>query len=339
MEAAAAHPAEPQAWLAQGAARFALGEFAPARRAFLRAQDAGGPPHKLAEWLRKVNCELDLAAAAAAPAGAPAAAKAEAKAAPPAPAPAATAAAAPAAEKPTAAAGKPQAEKPKARYRHEWYQTAGAVTVGVLAKRCRPEAVAVAIGPRSLRVDVRDLDAEAEAGAEAGAEPVYRLELELSGAVDPAASSHAVLGSRIEVKLAKAAPGVQWPTLERPEAAASAGAPADGAAAAVTSFAAVGEAKPRGYPSSSKKGTDWGALDVELAGELEQDAEGLEGDAALNKLFQDIYAKADPETRRAMNKSFQESNGTVLSTNWSEIGKGFVKGQPPDGMEVRKYGE
>ena len=111
------------------------------------------------------------------------------------------------------------------------------------------------------------------------------------------------------------------------------------ATAPVTSFAAVGEAKPRGYPSSSKKGTDWGALDVELAGELEQDAEGLEGDAALNKLFQDIYAKADPETRRAMNKSFQESNGTVLSTNWSEIGKGFVQGQPPDGMEVRKYGE
>ena len=55
-----------------------------------------------------------------------------------------------------------QAEKPKARYRHEWYQTAGAVTVGVLAKRCRPEAVAVAIGPRSLRVDVRDLDAEGQ---------------------------------------------------------------------------------------------------------------------------------------------------------------------------------
>lgn len=29
----------------------------------------------------------------------------------------------------------------------------------------------------------------------------------------------------------------------------------------------------------------------------------------------------DPETRRAMNKSFQTSGGTVLSTNWGEVKK------------------
>uniref|UniRef100_A0A183SE50 SGS domain-containing protein n=1 Tax=Schistocephalus solidus TaxID=70667 RepID=A0A183SE50_SCHSO len=32
-----------------------------------------------------------------------------------------------------------------------------------------------------------------------------------------------------------------------------------------------------------------------------------------------------------------ESGGTVLSTNWDEVGKGKVEVKPPDGMEYRKY--
>ena len=62
----------------------------------------------------------------------------------------------------------------------------------------------------------------------------------------------------------------------------------------------------RAYPSSHVAGgaraPDWDRIVSQIAAEEKDEKE--EGDAALNKLFQQIYGDGSDETRRAMNKSF-----------------------------------
>jgi suppressor of G2 allele of SKP1 len=85
------------------------------------------------------------------------------------------------------------------------------------------------------------------------------------------------------------------------------------------------------YPSS-KGSKNWDQITSEVVQE-----EKPEGDEALNKFFQEIFCRGNEETRRAMNKSFYESGGTVLSTNWTEVGKDKVKGSPPPGLEMKEW--
>ncbi|MCJ1335823.1 hypothetical protein MMC09_001097 [Bachmanniomyces sp. S44760] len=59
----------------------------------------------------------------------------------------------------------------------------------------------------------------------------------------------------------------------------------------------------------------------------------------VNGFFKKLYKDADPDTRRAMMKSYQESNGTALSTNWGEVGKGKVETSPPEGMVAKQWGK
>lgn len=63
----------------------------------------------------------------------------------------------------------------------------------------------------------------------------------------------------------------------------------------------------------------------------------FQGEAAVQQLFRKIYADANEDTKKAMMKSFYESGGTVLSTNWSEVGAQKVDVKPPDGCEFKKW--
>ena len=58
----------------------------------------------------------------------------------------------------------------------------------------------------------------------------------------------------------------------------------------------------------------------------------------MNEFFQKLYADADEDTRRAMMKSYVESGGTTLSTNWDEVRKAPVTVKPPEGSEYKKWG-
>lgn len=57
----------------------------------------------------------------------------------------------------------------------------------------------------------------------------------------------------------------------------------------------------KNYPSS-KGVRDWNKIAHDI--KQEEANEKLDGDEALNQLFQKIYADGSDETRKAMNKSF-----------------------------------
>lgn len=84
------------------------------------------------------------------------------------------------------------------------------------------------------------------------------------------------------------------------------------------------------YPTSSRNGPkDWDSV---VRKEDDEDE-----DAGVDDFFKKLYKDADPDTQRAMMKSYVESNGTSLSTVWSDVGSKTMKTEPPEGMEAKKW--
>ncbi|CAI5532009.1 unnamed protein product [Closterium sp. Naga37s-1] len=296
------NPSYALAYLRKGVACHHLEEYETALAAFKAGAKLEPSNAKFRNGIRKAEAELqsqeeDMTVDAPTSSAAPSTSEA------PASAPTASAAPAPSASVSTPAPAPAPAPAPPPKYRHEFYQSATTVVVTVFAKGIALEQLKVQIGEQVLSVVIESTNDE----------PPYFLQLRLFGKVDPAQSKHVLMSTKIEVRLAKAE-AIHWTALEATRRPA--------VVQPVNVSDETAEKLKHMYPSSRKQHVNWDQLEAEV--KAEEKDEKLEGDAALNKLFQDIYAGADEETRRAMNKSFVESEGTVLSTNWKEVGSGKV---------------
>ncbi|KAL8770934.1 MAG: hypothetical protein Q9203_005070 [Teloschistes exilis] len=241
------------------------------------------------------------------------------------------------AEKPS----KPESvQTPANKIRHEWYQTQDTVVVSLFAKGIPKDKATIDIQARSLAISFPLVT---------GSEYDFSLD-PLYGTIDPTTSTAKIMGTKIDFTLKKTTAGDMWPTLESTVPITdSKDEKSDEAQEVKHPMPANPTTKPGPvYPTSSKSGPkNWDKLADELTKKKKEKKDGeeggddgledFEGGDPVNGFFQQLYSRADPDTQRAMMKSYQESNGTALSTNWSEVGKGKVETQPPDGMEAKRW--
>lgn len=197
--------------------------------------------------------------------------------------------------------------------RHEFYETDEKLILTLFDRGADPAQVNVTFEPRSILYENGDKNLRFSP---------------LKGQIDPVQSSFVVGKVKVELRLVKAAQG-RWGDLtgDAPDSLAnSSRVPATTTKAGST------------LPQARK---NWDnvtqtILDSEKAKTSTEDP-NVSGDSTLNEFFQNLFANADENTKKAMMKSFQESGGTALSTNWEEVQKGPVPVKPPTGSEARKW--
>eukprot|EP01080_Neovahlkampfia_damariscottae_P006814 gene6814-10979_t len=194
-------------------------------------------------------------------------------------------------------------EKPKIR--NNWYQTDTSVVISLIVKNKKKEDTNFQFTNNSMFIDVLNDENSNER---------LTSEFNFFEEIKPENPKITFYKSKIEVSLEKKNQNIQWTTLEKGK---------------------EDEPKfdPKKYVSVTKK-KDWNELNNVFKEEDEKEIP--KGDAAMNALFQKIYAGGSDETKRAMMKSFVESKGTVLSTNWNEVGSKKIECTPPTGMQEFK---
>jgi len=139
----------------------------------------------------------------------------------------------------------------------------------------------------------------------------YVMDIELCDEIVPNDSKFTIVSTKIEIVLKKLQ-NTKWPTLEKGESPQQ-----------------YGNVNPPPQ-ETKKKEKNWDKLTKEIDKETKEEGN-------VNTFFQDIFKSSDEDQRRAIEKSFYESGGTVLSTNWKDVGAKYVEGSAPQGQEMKYW--
>lgn len=220
-------------------------------------------------------------------------------------------------------------QTPKEKIRHEWYQNNETVYFTLFAKGVPKDKATIDITSTSLSISFPLGDGSSS--YECTFDPLY-------DAIDTTKTTTKILGTKVEILLAKSTPGQKWHALENPNPTTTSSLDDSITPPTAPSKSTVpqDENKSPAYPTSSRSGPkNWDAITSTGADEEEE----VEGGDPANHFFKKLFKDSSPDVQRAMMKSYTESNGTALSTDWKEVSKGKVETSPPEGMESRRWGE
>lgn len=195
----------------------------------------------------------------------------------------------------------------KIKIRDDWYQSNDNVTITIYAKNVKEDRFQIQFQKRSVAVTFP---------SSASSEYSYNLD-PLYSEIDTEQSSYKLYGTKVEIYLVKKTT-TKWPTLE---------STGDDIEITPSTQENEGKNEPLAYPSSSKKAINWANFSVD-------DDDKDEGE---NAFFSNLYKNVDDDTRRAMMKSYVQSNGTVLTTDWKEAKGKEYETAPPDGMQAKHW--
>lgn len=240
-------------------------------------------------------------------------------------------------------------QTPASHIRHEWYQTSDTVVVTLFAKGIPKEKATIEIQQDSIAISFP---------LPTGADFHFSLD-PLYAHIDTSASTSKIMTTKAELTLKKIVAGQKWPSVEGtelpPDERVTSTGDGDESSAVMHAVPTI-QANSSGpsYPTSSKSGPkNWDKVVENLKKKPKkakqdrkdnsesdsQEDDGIDSDEGdgVNGFFSKLYKDAGPDQKRAMMKSYQESNGTALSTDWNEVKRGTVETTPPDGMVAKKW--